>query len=250
MNLCAQKVCLANELGGVSSRGMGVDFSGSGNLFQGAVAEKRDAIRERHGFFLIMGDEQEGDADFALQSFELGLHLFAKIRVQSGQRFVQEEKFRSIYERTSQCDALLLSAAEFCGARIGVVGHFHHNEGFADTRSNLVCRSFGYAKAIGYVVAHVEMREQSIVLKDCIYGTFVRGKRVQALAIHPDFTLTGLFEASDETKQGSFSGTAFAKKGQEFTGLNLQGKIFQHFTRGEAFGYSSDFKEDPTLCRG
>ena len=54
--------------------------------------KKRDAVGEGHGFVLIVGDEEEGDADFALQRFQFALHLFAEVGVERGERFVEQQK--------------------------------------------------------------------------------------------------------------------------------------------------------------
>ena len=89
-NFGAEEICLTDELGSVSGGGMVVDFAGGGDLFEGAVAEQGDAVGKGHGFFLVVGNEKEGDADFALEGLEFGLHLFAEIGVESGERFVEE----------------------------------------------------------------------------------------------------------------------------------------------------------------
>src|SRR5438876_1738572 len=64
-NLGEEQVCLTDELSGVGGGGMSVDFAGSCDLFESAIAEKSDAIGESHGFFLVVGDKEKGDSDFA-----------------------------------------------------------------------------------------------------------------------------------------------------------------------------------------
>ena len=46
---------------------MRINFAGRSDLFEGAVAEQRDAIGESHSFFLIVGDKQESDSDLTLK---------------------------------------------------------------------------------------------------------------------------------------------------------------------------------------
>src|SRR5947207_3628843 len=109
-----QQISVTDKLRGVCGGGMRVDFAGRSDLFERAIAKKRDAIGKRHRFFLIVGDEKKSDADFTLQGLELGLHFFAKVGVESGERFVQEKKFRAIDERAGKRNALLLAARKFC----------------------------------------------------------------------------------------------------------------------------------------
>ena len=88
----AQEICLANELGGVGGGGMRINFAWRSDLFERAVAKQRDAVGEGHGFFLIVSDEEEGDAHFALQRFQFALHLFAQVGVERGERLVEEKQ--------------------------------------------------------------------------------------------------------------------------------------------------------------
>src|SRR6266404_9321079 len=92
----AQKIRLPYEMRGVSSSGMRIDFTRRGDLLKGAIPEERDAIGERHGFVLIVRDEKKRDADFALQGFQLTLHLLAQVGVKRGKWLVQEQELRAI----------------------------------------------------------------------------------------------------------------------------------------------------------
>src|SRR5216684_2146006 len=66
------------------------------DLFEGAVAEERDAIGKGHGFVLIVSDEEESDTDFALQSFQFTLHLLAEISVEGGERLVEQQELGTV----------------------------------------------------------------------------------------------------------------------------------------------------------
>src|SRR5438874_11034450 len=66
-NFPAEQVGLTNELRGVGGGRMRIDLARGRDLLERAVAQQRDAVGERHGFFLIMRHKEEGDADFALQ---------------------------------------------------------------------------------------------------------------------------------------------------------------------------------------
>ncbi len=92
----AEKIGLTDEFGGVRSGGAAVNFPWSCDLFEIPSAEKRDAIGESHGFFLIVSDKDESDADFALERFEFDLHLAAEVGVEGGERLVEKQNARTI----------------------------------------------------------------------------------------------------------------------------------------------------------
>lgn len=111
MDVSAQQICLPYKLRRIRRGWMGVDFARSGDLFERAVAQQRDAIGQRHCFFLIVGYKKKRDADFPLKRFQLTLHLLPQIRIERRQWLVQQQQLRPIHKRAGQGDALLLPTA-------------------------------------------------------------------------------------------------------------------------------------------
>ncbi len=111
-NVGLQQICVSDELRGVGGRGTVVNFARAGDLLEFSGAQQGDAIGHDHRFFLVVRDEDEGDADFALQRFEFDLHLAAQVGVERGERFVEQQQARAIHQRAGERDALLLSAAD------------------------------------------------------------------------------------------------------------------------------------------
>jgi hypothetical protein len=66
------------------------------------------------------------------------------------------------------------------------------------------------------------MREESVLLKDSVYAAFVRRKRVEASAVHPDFASGRLFETGDESKQSGFARAAFTQESEKFAGVDFE----------------------------
>ena len=62
-----------------------------------------------------MGDEHESDSYFALQGLQFHLHLPAQVRVQRGERLIQQQQSRAVHQRPRQRYALLLASADFRG---------------------------------------------------------------------------------------------------------------------------------------
>jgi hypothetical protein len=169
--------------------------------------------------------------------------LLAKISVEGGERLIEKKKLRAIDERACKRDALLLAAAETSGPRSGVILHFDHAESGVDTRGNFCGEGIGDAKAITDVVRDGEMREERVMLEDGVDAALVGRKRVEASAAHPDFAGGRLFETGDEAEKRGLSGTAFAKKGEELAGRNLQGNILENLARTKLLADAAHFEE-------
>ena len=121
---------------------MRVDFTGRGDLLQRSVAQQRDAVGQRHGFFLVVGDEKKSDANFALQRFQFALHLLAQIGVQRGKWLVEQEKPRTIDERACQRHTLLLPTTQFGRTPSREFLDLHHAQSFIDAAVDLGGSSF------------------------------------------------------------------------------------------------------------
>ena len=83
------------------------------------------------------------------------------------------------------------------------------------------------AQAVGDVFSNIEMREERVMLEDSVHAALVGRKRVEALAVHPDFAGSGLFESGDQAKQSGFAGAAFTEQGEKFARGDLQRKSFR-----------------------
>ncbi len=72
-------------------------------------AHDGDAIRHRHRLLLVVGDEDEGDADLALDALQLDLHLLAQLEVERPERLVEQEHPWVVDQCARERDALLLA---------------------------------------------------------------------------------------------------------------------------------------------
>ena len=56
-----------------------------------SLAHNRDAIGNRHRFFLIVGYVNRRDADLALNALDHRAHFHAELRVEVGKRFIHQK---------------------------------------------------------------------------------------------------------------------------------------------------------------
>ena len=65
--------------------------SGVPHLVHRALAHHRDAVGHRQRLVLVVGDEDERDADLALNALELDLHRLAQLEVERRERLVEQQ---------------------------------------------------------------------------------------------------------------------------------------------------------------
>src|SRR5579859_6649533 len=222
---------------------MRINFAWRSDLLERTIAEQRDTIGKRHGLVLIVGDKEKSNADFALQRFQFALHLFAKIGVERGERLIEQQELRTINQRASERDALLLPAAEGRGPRIGEAAHLHHAQSLFHAAGDFRFWGGLDSQAVRHVFANVQVREERIILKDGVHAALVWGKRVQALAAHPDFSGRRLLEAGDQPEQRGLARATLTQQREEFTSGNLQRNIFEDLRDAEVFRHPADFQK-------
>ena len=125
-------------------------------LAQPAVDDHADLRRERRGVLEVVGHEQRRDLEPGEQLLQLGAHLDARVRVERGERLVEEKDRRVARERAGERDALTLAAREAARPRVREVPD-------PEPLEVLVCR---VAPRVLDVGAHREMREERVVLED------------------------------------------------------------------------------------
>jgi hypothetical protein len=110
LQLAGDPVHDADELGHERSRRVRIQLVGSGDLFQLALPHDADPVGHRQGLLLVVGDEQRGGAELLLQKADLLPQLLAHLRVEGGQRLVEQQHPGLDGQRAGQRDALLLTA--------------------------------------------------------------------------------------------------------------------------------------------
>ena len=156
---------------------MGVKRGGVSELLDLARVHHRDAVRYTHRFFLIVGDEDAGDAPVAQQRLQLDLHRFAQLAVQRGKRLVQQQKVGAHHKRARHRDALLLATRQPRDRPVGKVLHPHQRQRLGHGRGRVTLAHPACAQAEGHVLRDRQMREQRIVLEHDRDVALVRRQR-------------------------------------------------------------------------
>ncbi len=76
------------------SAGRPIELLGRVDLADPAAGHHRDTIRQRQRLALVVGDEDGGDAELALDLLDLDLHRGAQILVERRERLVEQQHLR------------------------------------------------------------------------------------------------------------------------------------------------------------
>ncbi|MNJ33916.1 hypothetical protein D3C77_286090 [compost metagenome] len=152
-----------------------------------------------------MGDEDEGNAQLALQFFQLALHLFAQLQIEGTQGFVEQQYPWSIDQCTGQGHALALAAGQLHRLALAVTAQGNHGQGFLGAGHAFLLGDALDLQAIGDVVANVHVREQGVILEHRVDVTLI-GREAGGLGtVDADGACAGLLEACDQAQAGGLA---------------------------------------------
>jgi len=135
----------AEKAGDKAGGGGEVNLAGAADLLNLSFIHHGNLIGEREGFFLIVGDKEEGDAEPLLELFQLNADALAEGGVKSGERFIKEQEFRLNDEGPGKRGALLFAAGETRRETIAFflkAHEFEHSRHFRGDGAGLLTRAF------------------------------------------------------------------------------------------------------------
>src|SRR5689334_2065933 len=174
-----------------------------------------------------MSDEDEGDAELALQRLEFELHLATQVGIERRERLIEQKQAGPLDQGACQGNALLLASADAGGLEFCLGSHLDHGQGLLDARGDRVCRTRLDSKPVSNVVFDAEVRKQGVMLKDSVDAAEIGRKQVEALSGHVNFAAAGGFKAGDDAQQSSFSRAAFAEDGKKFSFGHVERDVAQ-----------------------
>ncbi|CAI8923888.1 hypothetical protein EMIT0180MI3_360025 [Priestia megaterium] len=127
-----QQVVVADEACGEHVDGRGVEGFGIATLYDLSLIHQEDTVRHGQGFFLIVRDEDRGQAEFALDLTDLFTQVLANPRIERRQRLIQQQQPRSGHQRTSESDTLALATGQLMRVAGGEVIEFYQSQHFGD----------------------------------------------------------------------------------------------------------------------
>ncbi|MNZ80381.1 hypothetical protein D3C78_990130 [compost metagenome] len=197
-----------------------------------------NAIGQGQGFFLIVGDENEGDPGFFLHALEFDLHFLAQLEVQGRQRFIQQQHFGFRRQGPGQSHPLLLAAGQFGRFAFGQVLHLHQREHFLDPLRDQFAIKALHLEAEGDILRNTHVRKQRVTLEHRVDPTLERRQIVDRLAREADLTVADMLEAGDGAQQGGFAAAGGAEQGEEFVVGNVHRDVIEGWCQPRIVGIS------------
>ena len=114
-----EHVHIADETGDEARARRLVDFGRRRHLHHLALVEDGDAVGHGHGLFLVVGDDDEGEAELLLQVHQFELGLLAQLLVERAERLVEQQHLRPLGDRAGERHALALAAGELVRLALG-----------------------------------------------------------------------------------------------------------------------------------
>ena len=167
-----------------------------------------------------MRHEEKRNANAALQVFELGADLFAKMRVERRQRLVEQQNVGHEHQGPRQGYALTLSSRKIARHPQLLAGQAHLLEHPFDMCFDPI-RAFA-AEAELDVTANGKVREQSVALKHGVDIAAVRRKMIDAGSVQPHFARGRRFESGDQTQHRGLAASGGAKQRKKRATLDLE----------------------------
>ena len=185
-----------------------------------------------------MGDEQEGLAERHLDVFQLGSQRLPQLGVERRQRLVHEKHARLAHDRTTDRDALHLSARE--PVRLAVEqmldaqGLRHPVDarldlGGFDTADFRLQRKF---EILAYRIARVER----ILLQHQRHIAFGRTPVGDVRVVDEDLSLVGFIQSGDEAQRRRLARTCFAQKDKKLAVDDVEIQVPQRCMSAEFLG--------------
>ncbi len=182
-------------------------------------------MRQRERLGLVVRHVDERDADFLLQVDELDLQLLAQLRVERGERLVEQQHRRMRDERARDRDALLLPAGQL--VRIAPVEADEPNvlERGLDARLPLAGRRAGHLQRKRDVALDRHVREQRVALEHRAHRARFGRAAGEVLAVEQDAARVGKVEARDHPQQRRLAAAGRTEQREEFAGLDREADV-------------------------
>ena len=130
------------------------------------MVHHHDAVRHGEGLFLVVGDHDRGHPEPPLELLDLVAEVHAHLRVERGERLVQEQEAGRGGERAGEGDPLLLPARELRRVLGALLAHADHVEQLAHARRHLGLRGPRVLEPVGDVRGGGEVGKQGVGLED------------------------------------------------------------------------------------
>jgi hypothetical protein len=221
----------ADEAGHELVVGIVVKMQRRADLLDDAVMHDDDLVGHRHRLDLVVGDIDGRRLEALVQLLDLAAHRHAQLRVEIGQRLVEQEDLRIAHDGAAHGDALALAAGERAGIALQQLVEAEDARGVLDALVDLALRRVAQTQREGHVLRHRHMRVERVLLEHhgdvALFGRNV----VDDLGADGDLPARDAFEPGEHAQQGGLSASRGTDQNDEFAVLDLDVDAVDHLRR-------------------
>lgn len=202
---------------------MTVESFGRAHLFKPALVHDANAIGERKSFLLIVGDEKKCGAELALKRFEFRSHMLAELRVESGQRLIEEQNRGLDDQSASERNTLPFSARQLLRQPPFLATKIEHVNHLSDAAADLGVIERALAmQPESDVGVYRQVGEQCIALEDSGDVALIWRQGGNRAAVEKNVAGRRRFKASHHAKSCGLAAPRRAYKRKKLTTPELK----------------------------
>ena len=200
-------------------------------LLQPAALEHGDAVRQRHGFDLVVGHVDGGRSMQLVQPADLEPHPVPELRVEVREGLVHQQHARPPHQRPADGDPLLLAARKLARLPVDHLTKSQHLDGavypFPDLRfvDRRPVRAPPEPEA--QVLRHTHVRIQGVGLEHHAETAGARGQVVDPVAPDQDVSRSDVLQAGQQAEGGGLAASGRPEQYQELPLLHRQAERVQ-----------------------
>ena len=197
-----------------------------------------------------MGYEYDRDAEVALDFFQLLAHLLTNLRVERGERLVEQEQGGLEEQAARDGDTLLLAAGHLVRILLLAAAHGYEGEYILDVGVDLSLGHLAELEAEGEVFVNGHVRPQVVALEYHCGRAFLGRQADDGLTIDGDVAARDVEEAADGAQNGGLAAAGGAEEGDDLTFVNIEVDVFDTVAVVVLLGHILDLELDLTFAHG
>ena len=215
---------------------LGIESVGGIDLGDLPVLDHGDALADAERFELVRRRVDRRGAKLPVQALELGPHVVAELRVEVGERLVEEEEPRAADDGAPDGEPLLLAAAERGRPAVERVGDAQELRGLAHAAVDLGAPHLHLAQRVGEVLERGQVGVEREALEDHRHVAPLDRHAREIVPVHHERAGVRPLEARDDAQRRRLSRRARAEQHEELAVVDLQVHAAQRVHRAIALG--------------
>ena len=195
------------------------------DLLDEAVLHDDDAGSHGHSFGLVMGNVDEGGLQALMQLGDLSTHLNAQLRVEVGERLVEEEDLRITDDGAAERNALTLTTGQSLRLTGEQLLNAQDLSSFTNQLVDLVLRLLAQLQTERHVVIHGHVRIERVVLENHRDVAILRSNVIDQTVADVELALRDLFKARDHAQGGGLTAAGRTDQNDELLILDVEAEV-------------------------